>query len=1484
MSIWWKNFVFGSNTNDVLFGTDHRDVVFAFDGDDEISTGEGRDTVFAGRGNDLIDAGDDDDTVFAGRGDDTVVGGAGADKIFGGHGFDTVTYEGGIADYEISTASGWLGIGTTTVEGISPGLGDGARDTLRGIEALYFEADDYTFFLDGTNNSVLAGDDEVAASEDGILEIATADVLANDREFDGDIVSITSVDATSASGAAVSLSGGTISYDPGDLFDALAEGETATDSFTYVVDDGRAGTDTATVTVTITGVNDAPELSVLSAVTLDENTTVVDANASATDVDGTVLTYSLDGVDAAFFEIDALTGVFNFIAAPDFEDPQDAGGDNVYDVTLTVTDDAGATASQGIAVAVEDVLETPPLVARINEFHYDNAGGDVGEFIEVRVETGGDASGLLVELYNGNGGAVYDTLTVADQPMTSDGEFDYYVINLPSNGIQNGAPDGLALSNDGTLIEFLSYEGTFEAVGGAADGVMSSDIGVAENGATEIGQSLQRNDDGTWRGPEDATSGAANVPVEPPLTARLNEFHYDNTGGDVGEFIEIRVSAGEDVTGLLVELYNGNDGAVYNSFDVPTGTMTSDGTYDYYVVDLPANGLQNGSPDGIALSKNDELIEFLSYEGSFVGLGGTANGITSTDIGVSEPGTTPIGQSLQRNEDGTWRAPEEETPGASNDGGPAPTTARLNEFHYDNVNADTGEFIEIRVETGEDVSGLSIELYNGSNGGVYNTLSLSGASMTSDATYDYYVLNLPANGLQNGAPDGIALANDGNLVEFLSYEGVFTGIGGSADGVTSTDIGVEETGSTPVGQSLQRNEDGSWRAPEENTSGASNDEITPPAEDRLISEVQGSGSASLFVGQAVALSAVVTHVVSNGYYLQEEDADADGDAQTSEGIFVFSGSGSAVALGDLVNLTGTVTEFFGMTQIASVTSEVIVASNVDLPTATEIALSPDTAQNFEAVEGMLVSVSSGTPDPLTVIENFNLDRFGQITISAGIQTQPTQLFDAQTEADEIADLIEANANNRLLLDDGNSSQNPDSFEFVPGGAGDNGNGFLDAGDDFGDTGSTVRLGSELASNAEGVINFAFGDYQLVVTETLDIDETTNSGARQAAPDDVGGTIQVASVNVLNYFSTIDGTGTSGPNGLDPRGADTQEELDRQTEKLVANMTGTGAEVFAIQEIENNGFGPDSASQTLVDALNLEAAATASGANYAFVDPTGGDPDGFIGTDAISTGIIYDANAVTLIRSDFIVFDEASAAETFALADVLNAVVPVGDQVGDFQRNRPSVAATFEDNVTGETFTVVSSHFKSKGDSNLQDLVDAAQDYLDGGGMDITQADIDALIADPNFDQGDGQAFWNQVRLDASVELADWIENDYAGTGTQDYLLLGDLNAYAQEDPVQHLDDDAGLIDLIDTFIGQDTAYSFTFDGQRGTLDQGFASSSMAGNVTGVTEWHVNADEPDLINYDTSFNNPAFFNDGVFAASDHDPLIIGLEFDNPLVVG
>ncbi|MCK7613775.1 ExeM/NucH family extracellular endonuclease [Roseibium sediminicola] len=1456
-------FVFGDHRSNLLMGSNWSDFIFGFGGDDEIYGRGGNDTIFAGRGNDWID------------------GGAGNDFIDGGRGFDTAAFDGSIFDYDVNLCRGWF---STTA--IVTRFGDTGRpvevDYLRNVEALHFAEENYTLYLDGRNNKVLALDDAAATDEDTSLTLSFDDLLANDTDFDGDTLTITRVDALSSLGALISVVDGTVMYSPAGVFDTLKEGETVADTFTYTVDDGRGGSTTATVSVTVTGTNDAPDLELASEVDFAENGTDVVALAAASDVDSDGISFSLSGDDAGLFTIDEATGEIRFRDAPDFEAPADLDGDNAYDLIVTATDTEGATDSQDLTVTVTDVVEIPDVDARINEFHYDNAGTDTGEFVEIRTAAGDDISFLQIGLINGSNGSEYNRVDVSSLTMTTDGTYDYYVWDLPANGLQNGAPDGIALVNGGSVLEFLSYEGEIETV---IDGqtVTSTDVGVAENGGTETGHSLQRNEDGTWNEAAAATKGAANEAPGVELNARINEFHYDNAGSDTGEFVEIRVNAGADVSALDVRLINGNGGAEYNLAAVSGLTMTTDGTYDYYVWDLPSNGIQNGAPDGIALVNDGEVVEFLSYEGEITT---TIAGVevTSTDVGVAEDSGTAAGDSLQRNDDGSWSEAAPETKGAENGGGTGPLTeARINELHYDNDGNDTGEFVEIRVNADADVSGLQVQLINGNGGASYNSADLSTLTMTTDGSYDYYVWDLPANGIQNGAPDGVALVNGTGVVEFLTYEGtITTTIAGTE--VTSTDIGVSESNSTPVGQSLQRSDDGSWNDPATETKGAANDGGGGGGEPtaRFISEIQGTGSASLLVGDYVLVSAVVTYTTGNGFFLQEEDADADGDALTSEGIFVFTGGAPTVVVGDVVDVAGTVEEFFGMTQLGS--AEITKTGSTTLPTAASIQLSK-AATNYEQYEGMRISVTSGIENErVTIIENFNFDRFGDITVSAGAQTQATQLYDAQTQADEIAAHIEGNMNNRLVITDGTSSQNPDSYSYVANTtAGDDGDGILSAGDDFTVDGPTLRLGAEMNSAIEGVLTYEFGEFKVLVDGTLDIDEATNSGARQDMPDDVGGEIQVASFNVLNYFTTF--SGGTGPNGdLNPRGADNQAEFDRQTAKIVEAMVRTEAEVFALQEIENNGFGEASAIATLVDALNAKALADGTGAVYDYANPLGGD--GFLGTDAIMTGMVYDTTKLTLVHAEALVFEEASAADTYAIAEFLNTYVSSSDRVGDFQRNRPATIATFED-ANGEVFTIVSNHFKSKGDSNLQDLADGVQAALDGGSVPAgevaaVQAALDALIADPNFDQGNGQGFWNQVRADAASELAAYLDGAYAdtlaglGKADADYLLMGDFNAYAEEDPVQAVRDGAGYTDLIDQFLGQEDAYSYVFDGQQGTLDQALASGSLAGQVTGLTEWHINADEPDLLNYDQDFNNPDFYNDDPFAASDHDPVIVGLD--------
>jgi len=162
------------------------------------------------------------------------------------------------------------------------------------------------------------------------------------------------------------------------------------------------------------------------------------------------------------------------------------------------------------------------------------------------------------------------------------------------------------------------------------------------------------------------------------------------------------------------------------------------------------------------------------------------------------------------------------------------TSVFFNEIHYDNDGGDTGEAIEIAGPTGTDLAGWSILLYNGANKEVYKTKSLSG--IIQEQQNGFGTLYFSITGIQNGSPDGMALIDATNtVIQFLSYEGSFLAVGGPANGLTSTDIGVSEPSSTSSGHSLQLSGTGqnfsdfSWMAAQTNTFGAINTEQVFPA-------------------------------------------------------------------------------------------------------------------------------------------------------------------------------------------------------------------------------------------------------------------------------------------------------------------------------------------------------------------------------------------------------------------------------------------------------------------------------------------------------------------------------------------------------------------------------------------------------------------------------------------------------------------------------
>ena len=529
----------------------------------------------------------------------------------------------------------------------------------------------------------------------------------------------------------------------------------------------------------------------------------------------------------------------------------------------------------------------------------------------------------------------------------------------------------------------------------------------------------------------------------------------------------------------------------------------------------------------------------------------------------------------------------------------------LNEVDADTPGTDAAEFVEIYDGgTGNtSLDGFALVFYNGSNDLSYGSVDLDGLTTDSDGyavvcgdVDAAFAVNCDldaAVGIQNGQ-DAVALyAADGadfpgnspvtldGLVDAVVHETADPDDPGLLALLNANQPQVDENaaGDGP-GHSNQRCPNGSGGARNTGsyaqfipTVGVANvcAVVPPDPVARLIHEIQGAGPASPHDGSGVVVEAVVVGDFQGagalrGFYVQEEDSQADSDPSTSEGIFVFDGSfGVDVAIGDLVEVTGTVDEFNGSTQIGNVTSVKVISAGNGVTSAT-VTLPVTEITDFETFEGMSVHL----PQTLTISEFFDYDRFGEIVLSTERQFQPTALFEpGSPEAGQVA---AANALSRITLDDGRTVQNPDPAVHPNGAEFD-----LD----------NLFHGGDTVTNVVGVLDFAFDLYRIHPTQGADF---AVQNPRPAAHTAVGGSLEVASFNVLNYFSTIDtGVFICGPlENQECRGADDAEEFTRQKDKIITALAEIDADVVGLMEIENNPT--DEALADLVAGLNAEMGA------------------------------------------------------------------------------------------------------------------------------------------------------------------------------------------------------------------------------------------------------------------------------------------------------
>ena len=377
-------------------------------------------------------------------------------------------------------------------------------------------------------------------------------------------------------------------------------------------------------------------------------------------------------------------------------------------------------------------------------------------------------------------------------------------------------------------------------------------------------------------------------------------------------------------------------------------------------------------------------------------------------------------------------------------------------------------------------------------------------------------------------------------------------------------------------------------------------------------------------------------------------------------------------------------------------------------------------------------------------------------------------------------------------------------------------------------GNPVRVGQAI-TGLQGVMNFTFNFFKIEPRAPFEIDDIE---PRAPAPGLADGPLRVAAMNLQNWFSTLDDSGNICGPAMNQgcRGADTASELTRQADKLASALLALDADIVALSEIENNA---SDSLEALVGVLN---AATAPG-TWDYVDA------GVIGADAIKVGLLYVPATVGLVGTPAVL--DASVDPNF-----------------DSSLNRPVLAQTFVHLGSGERLTVSASHFRARSCGGAT-------------GMDT--------------DQGDGQRCFNASRTSAAQALRDWLESDPTGSGDPDYLILGDLNSYPMEDPIQALLN-GGLVDLGAQFVSPERAYSFNFFGASGALDYAIASPGLAAKALDAAYWPINADELGEFSYDEEdlgfgIPKPAnFYNPDPYRSSDHDPIIVVFAQDVVFVDG
>ncbi|TLM82043.1 ExeM/NucH family extracellular endonuclease [Pseudarthrobacter sp. NamE5] len=613
----------------------------------------------------------------------------------------------------------------------------------------------------------------------------------------------------------------------------------------------------------------------------------------------------------------------------------------------------------------------------------------------------------------------------------------------------------------------------------------------------------------------------------------------------------------------------------------------------------------------------------------------------------------------------------------------------------------------------------------------------------------------------------------------------------------------------------------------------------PAPATRTIAEIQGTGTASPLAGSTVTTTGKVTAVFAtgglNGYYLQTAGTGGDLTATNhaaSDGIFVYSpATVASVQPGDFVQVTGSVAEYYGMTQL-NVTAAASLSKLADAaPEVKPTAFALPANETFrESLEGMLLAPQG----PMTVTDNYSLNQYGEIGLAGGTSPlfQPTAV--APYGSAEHNAVAAENAARGIKLDDGSSTNflkdAATKAQVLP----------------YLSTTDPVRVGSPVTFTTDVVLGYANNAWKLQplthLTEAnrASVQPASFGATRTEAPAAVGGSLKLASFNVLNYFPTTgdqltgctfyedrQGNPITVRGGCDARGAANAENFQRQQDKIVSAITKAGADVVTLMEIENSaqfGKNRDDALAKLVAALNVETPGI-----WDYVRSPANAPP-LSDEDMIRTAFIY-KKAVAEPVGESVIHND-TAAFSNARKPLAQVFKPVGGGAGT-------------------EFIAIANHFKSKG----------------------------SAASPEDTDQGQGAS--NLARTAQAKSLLDFAASLQESKGTDKVFLIGDFNAYAEEDPI-NVFTSAGYVNQDGKARNADgtAKHSYLYGGMVGSLDHILASPAADAAVTGADIWNINSVESVALEYSRYNNNATnYYAPDQYRASDHDPVIVGLDLES-----